>query len=148
MGICVQNRIANYTKLSELKSKQNILAVKRFVTNYCPEKVCFPGAHGSWPTGDPRVAVDLSTVRVWQRNLAAGKLTWPLSATTWEGALRKGRGRGPIRNCEPSVDSHCRGWRRGDQRPPLCICAKSAAKKWLKPNLTFKVWIPALLPKL
>eukprot|EP00971_Amphidinium_carterae_P069284 1371062-Amphidinium_carterae.1 len=35
-------------------------------------------AHGG-PIGDPRVAADLSTVRVWQR-LAAGKVTWPLSA--------------------------------------------------------------------
>eukprot|EP00971_Amphidinium_carterae_P046795 922081-Amphidinium_carterae.2 len=54
-------------------------------------------AHGG-PTGDPRVAADLSKVCVWQRRLAAGKITWPLSETTWEGALRKGRGHGPIRN--------------------------------------------------
>eukprot|EP00971_Amphidinium_carterae_P120342 2384602-Amphidinium_carterae.2 len=34
-------------------------------------------AHGG-PTGDPQVAADLSTFRVWQRGLAAGKVTWPL----------------------------------------------------------------------
>eukprot|EP00971_Amphidinium_carterae_P045242 890246-Amphidinium_carterae.1 len=34
-------------------------------------------AHGG-PSGDPRVAADLSTVRVWQRHIAAGKVSWHL----------------------------------------------------------------------
>eukprot|EP00971_Amphidinium_carterae_P109134 2161083-Amphidinium_carterae.1 len=33
-------------------------------------------AHGG-PSGDPRVAADLSTVRVWQRCIAVGKVHWP-----------------------------------------------------------------------
>eukprot|EP00971_Amphidinium_carterae_P048289 951208-Amphidinium_carterae.1 len=60
-------------------------------------------AHGG-PTGDPRVSADLSTVRVWQRQLAAGMVTWPLFQTIWEGALRKGRGRGPICNLRMMAD--------------------------------------------
>eukprot|EP00971_Amphidinium_carterae_P156165 3096150-Amphidinium_carterae.4 len=43
-------------------------------------------AHGG-PSDDPRVAADLSTVRVWQRRIAAGKMQWPLPVASWEGAL-------------------------------------------------------------
>eukprot|EP00971_Amphidinium_carterae_P342602 6481963-Amphidinium_carterae.1 len=58
--------------------------------------------HGG-PIGDPRGAAGLSTGRV-----------------SWEGALRRGRGRGPTRNLRlmadrlnwtPTPDS----WRQGDQ---------------------------------
>eukprot|EP00971_Amphidinium_carterae_P238849 4741451-Amphidinium_carterae.2 len=34
-------------------------------------------AHGR-SSGDPHVAAELSTVRVWQRRIAAGKVQWPL----------------------------------------------------------------------
>eukprot|EP00971_Amphidinium_carterae_P230341 4571282-Amphidinium_carterae.2 len=64
-------------------------------------------AHGG-PSGDPRVTADLSTVRVWQRRVAAGEIIWPLSESnsdvSWEGALRRGRGRGPIRNLRQMAD--------------------------------------------
>eukprot|EP00971_Amphidinium_carterae_P265559 5268159-Amphidinium_carterae.1 len=46
-------------------------------------------AHGG-PFGDPRVAADLSTVRVWQHRIAAGKVQWPLPMASWAGALRRG----------------------------------------------------------
>eukprot|EP00971_Amphidinium_carterae_P074754 1477334-Amphidinium_carterae.1 len=45
------------------------------------------------PAGDPQVfAADLSTVRAWQRKLAAGTLDWPLEPSVWEHALGKGWG--------------------------------------------------------
>eukprot|EP00971_Amphidinium_carterae_P330466 6463512-Amphidinium_carterae.1 len=76
-------------------------------------------AHGG-PTRDPRVAADLSTVRVWQRRIDAGKVIWPLSEVSWEGALRRGRGRGPIRNLRLMADRlnwvpTPEGWRQGKQ---------------------------------
>eukprot|EP00971_Amphidinium_carterae_P053745 1058435-Amphidinium_carterae.2 len=76
-------------------------------------------AHGG-PSRYPRVAADLSTVRVWQRRIAAGKASWLLSETSWEGALRRGRGRGPISNLRLLADClqwvpRQTGWRKGDQ---------------------------------
>eukprot|EP00971_Amphidinium_carterae_P198249 3934636-Amphidinium_carterae.1 len=66
------------------------------------------------------VAADFSTVKVWQRRIAAGKVTWPLTEVSWKWALTKGKGCGPTRNsrlmadrlnCIPTPD----GWRQGDQ---------------------------------
>eukprot|EP00971_Amphidinium_carterae_P205005 4068668-Amphidinium_carterae.1 len=54
-------------------------------------------AHGG-PAADPQVSADLSTVRVWNRRILAGKLEWPLPDNMWDNALRLGRGRGPTRN--------------------------------------------------
>eukprot|EP00971_Amphidinium_carterae_P198831 3945751-Amphidinium_carterae.1 len=60
-------------------------------------------AHGG-STGDPRVVADVSIVRVWQRRIPAGKVIWPFSEVSWEGALRRGRGPGPIRNLRRMAD--------------------------------------------
>eukprot|EP00971_Amphidinium_carterae_P071473 1413922-Amphidinium_carterae.2 len=79
--------------------------------------------HGG-PSGDPRVAADLSTVRVLQHCIAAGKVHWPLLKASWEGALeaalRRGRGRGPIRNLRQMADRlqwvpTATGWCQGEQ---------------------------------
>eukprot|EP00971_Amphidinium_carterae_P090327 1788671-Amphidinium_carterae.1 len=47
-------------------------------------------AHGG-PVADPQVSADLSTVRVWNRRILAGKLEWPLEAKLWDDALKPGR---------------------------------------------------------
>eukprot|EP00971_Amphidinium_carterae_P197477 3919154-Amphidinium_carterae.2 len=60
-------------------------------------------AHGG-PSSDPRVTADLSTVLLWQRRVAAGEVSWPLSDVSWEGALHRGRGRGPMRNLRQMAD--------------------------------------------
>eukprot|EP00971_Amphidinium_carterae_P329415 6461846-Amphidinium_carterae.1 len=57
------------------------------------------------PAGDPQVAADLNTIRVWQRKLNTGTLEWPLEESIWDNALSKGQGRGPIR--------HLKIWRTG-----------------------------------
>eukprot|EP00971_Amphidinium_carterae_P262991 5217633-Amphidinium_carterae.1 len=56
------------------------------------------------PAGDPQVTSDLNTIRAWQRKLNAGTLEWPLATEVWEGALNKGRGRGPIRHLRLLAD--------------------------------------------
>eukprot|EP00971_Amphidinium_carterae_P270358 5364571-Amphidinium_carterae.3 len=54
---------------------------------------------------DQQVTADLNTVRAWQRKLQTGTLNWPLEASVWDGALGKGRGRGPY-----DISKH---WRTG-----------------------------------
>eukprot|EP00971_Amphidinium_carterae_P056281 1111000-Amphidinium_carterae.1 len=76
-------------------------------------------AHGG-PSGDPLVVADLSTVRVWQRCIAAGKVQWLFPMASWEGALNRGRGRGPIRNLRQMADRlywvpTATGWCQCDQ---------------------------------
>eukprot|EP00971_Amphidinium_carterae_P171443 3398361-Amphidinium_carterae.2 len=39
-----------------------------------------------------------------QRRIAAGRVLWPLSEVSWEGALNRGRRRGPIRNLRHMAD--------------------------------------------
>eukprot|EP00971_Amphidinium_carterae_P165904 3288554-Amphidinium_carterae.1 len=56
------------------------------------------------PAGDPQVTADLNTIRAWQRKLHAGTLEWPLATEVWDGALLKGRGRGPIRHLRLLAD--------------------------------------------
>eukprot|EP00971_Amphidinium_carterae_P141212 2798255-Amphidinium_carterae.1 len=56
------------------------------------------------PAGDPQVTADLNTIRAWQRKLQAGTLDWPLATEVWDGALLKGRGRGPIRHLRLLAD--------------------------------------------
>eukprot|EP00971_Amphidinium_carterae_P318768 6336395-Amphidinium_carterae.1 len=72
------------------------------------------------PAGDPQVTSDLNTVRAWQRKLNAGTLEWPLDTEVWDGALNKGRGRGPIRHLRLLADRLAwipavGGWRCEDQ---------------------------------
>eukprot|EP00971_Amphidinium_carterae_P197704 3923989-Amphidinium_carterae.2 len=112
-------------------------------------------AHGG-PTGDPRVAADLRIVRVWQRRLAAGKLTWLLSEATWEGALCRGRKSGPTCNLRMMADRlnwtpTPEGWRQVDQqfsRADADYQVGTSASALLTCGVGSKVWIPALRPRL
>eukprot|EP00971_Amphidinium_carterae_P056795 1122974-Amphidinium_carterae.1 len=72
------------------------------------------------PAGDPQVTSDLNTIRAWQRKLNAGTLVWPLDTEVWDGALNRGRGRGPIRHLRLLADRLAwtpaeGGWRCEDQ---------------------------------
>eukprot|EP00971_Amphidinium_carterae_P077016 1521748-Amphidinium_carterae.3 len=50
------------------------------------------------PAGDPQVAADLNTIRVWQHKLNSGTLEWPLEESVWDNAVSKGRGRRPVQH--------------------------------------------------
>eukprot|EP00971_Amphidinium_carterae_P327378 6458705-Amphidinium_carterae.2 len=97
----------------------------RLMQRSLAEEISGSRTHGSWrPSGDPRVVAGLSTVRVWQRRIAAGKVSWPLPMASWEGDLNRGRGRGLIRNLRQMADRlHWvptdTGWRQdvSDSRP-------------------------------
>eukprot|EP00971_Amphidinium_carterae_P126477 2505609-Amphidinium_carterae.1 len=117
-------------------------------------------AHGG-PTVDPRVAADLRTVRVWQRCLAACKVTWPLSEATWDGSQRAWPG--PPQHvhdggqaCLGSPRSCQSGWREGEQHfTCLTLTTGSSGilscilvKLWLTLDMTFKFLKPALRRKL
>eukprot|EP00971_Amphidinium_carterae_P166116 3292667-Amphidinium_carterae.5 len=70
--------------------------------------------------GDPEVAADLNTIRVWQRKVLTGNLDWPLEASVWDNALSKGRGRGPILHLKIQANRfgwvpQQGGWRSGDE---------------------------------
>eukprot|EP00971_Amphidinium_carterae_P257854 5118169-Amphidinium_carterae.2 len=46
---------------------------------------------------DPQVALDLYTIRAWQRALLSGQ-SWPPTEVQWVDATRGRRGRGPVRH--------------------------------------------------
>eukprot|EP00971_Amphidinium_carterae_P240581 4776157-Amphidinium_carterae.9 len=59
-----------------------------------------------------------------KRRVGAGKVKWPLSEVSWEGALSKGRGRGPVRNffmlselVAGILKADAGIWRAGEQNP-------------------------------
>eukprot|EP00971_Amphidinium_carterae_P289459 5747083-Amphidinium_carterae.1 len=72
-------------------------------------------AHGG-PAADPQVSADLSTVRVWNRRILAGKLEWPLEPRLWDNARAKGA---PVVSC---------------------------VRKWPAPAKTLRAWLPVFLP--